>query len=167
MSKHSCTVCVTVFSTGGKFAQFRILRSYMILLKSPVLMCSWAPLNDWTTEGPRTLQYCNHIMWTWYNCSLISRPSHHPVFDLLLYTKTEGEGLVHFITWITSVSTERGRGPQMNEQATCRPSLETWSWSFCSKWWSFECLQSKKLIKLKQKNASFQSISDSSPLLPT
>ena len=67
MSKHSCTVCVTVFSTGGKFTQFRILRSYMILLKSPVLMCSWAPLNEWT-------------------------------IDLLLYTKTEGEGLVHFIT---------------------------------------------------------------------
>ena len=30
--------------------------------------------------------------------SLIPRPSHRPVFDRLQYAKTEGEGLVHFIT---------------------------------------------------------------------
>ena len=34
--------CMLIFLVlVGNFAQFRILRSYMLLLKSPVLMCSW------------------------------------------------------------------------------------------------------------------------------
>ena len=37
--------------------------------------------------------------------SLVPRPSHRPVFDRLQYAKMEGEGLVSFITWMTSVST--------------------------------------------------------------
>ena len=35
----ACTVCVTNFSTGGKFWLVKILQSYMFLLKPPVLMC--------------------------------------------------------------------------------------------------------------------------------
>ena len=31
------------------------------------------------------------------NNSLVPRPSHHPVFDRLQFTKTNREGLVHFI----------------------------------------------------------------------
>ena len=42
--------------------------------------------------------------------SLIPRPSHHPLFDCLQCAKMEGEGLVTFITWMTSVSTYRQRG---------------------------------------------------------
>ena len=34
-------MCVTVFSTGGKFRPVSILRSYTLLLYSPVLMRSW------------------------------------------------------------------------------------------------------------------------------
>ena len=49
-----------------------------------------------------------------YICSsLVPSPSHGPVFDCLQYAKTEGEGLVHFITWMTLCLprwTEGGRG---------------------------------------------------------
>ena len=42
----------------------------------------------------------------WHSlCSLVPRPSHRPVYDHLLYAKMEGEGLVHFITWMMSLST--------------------------------------------------------------
>ena len=37
--------------------------------------------------------------------NLISRLSHCSVFDCLQYAKMEGEGLVHFIVWMTSMST--------------------------------------------------------------
>ena len=43
-------------------------------------------------------------------CSLVPRPSHRPVFDHLQYAKTEGEGLVHFVTLRMSVSTQVDRG---------------------------------------------------------
>ena len=43
-------------------------------------------------------------------CSLVLRPSHRPVFDHLQYAKTEGEGLVHFVTLRMSVSTQVDRG---------------------------------------------------------
>ena len=47
------------------------------------------------------------VLWTkrrWsirFHPSLVPRPSYRPVFDCLQYAKTEGEGLVHFITWMT------------------------------------------------------------------
>ena len=64
----------------------------------------------------------------WYNgYSLVPRPSHCLAFDCLQYAKAEGEGLVHFITRITSVSTvylgclprqiEGGRGSQSKDEA--------------------------------------------------
>ena len=46
----------------------------------------------------------------WSTANLVSRPSHHPVFDRLYHAKTEREGLVHFITWMTSVYTLVDRG---------------------------------------------------------
>ena len=52
--------------------------SYTLLLKLPVLVRSC-----WTL-----------LLFH----SLVPRPSHCPVFDCLQYAKTEGEGLVSFIT---------------------------------------------------------------------
>ena len=46
------------------------------------------------------------LRWQTCLCSLIPKPSHHPVLDHLQYAKTKGEGLVHFITWMTSVPTQ-------------------------------------------------------------
>ena len=37
----ACAVRVTIFSAGGKFRPDRFLRSYTLLLWSPVLMHSW------------------------------------------------------------------------------------------------------------------------------
>jgi len=41
--------------------------------------------------------YCR-LLWMQQCLSLVPRPSHHPFFDRLQYEKTEGEGLVSFIT---------------------------------------------------------------------
>ena len=49
------------------------------------------------------------------------RPSHHLVFDHFQYAKMEGEGLVYFIMWMTSVSTLVDRGGEGS------PSIE-WPW---------------------------------------
>ena len=42
--------------------------------------------------------------------SLVPRPAYHPVFDCLQYAKTEGEGLVYFITNDVSVYLGRQGG---------------------------------------------------------
>ena len=55
--------------------------------------------------------------------SLIPRPSHCPVFDHLQYAKTEGENLVHFITWITSVSSKVDKGVSDWKNAFCAHGL--------------------------------------------
>jgi len=51
----TCTVRVTIFSTGGKFRPVSILRSYTLLLKSPVLMRSWI------LEWPKTHQWVMNL----------------------------------------------------------------------------------------------------------
>ena len=63
---------------------------------------------EWVLGG----QWWHHMIFMYAFhpvCSLSSfvpRPSRCPVFDHLQYAKTEGiEGLVHFSTWMTSVST--------------------------------------------------------------
>ena len=65
-------------------------------------------------------------------CSFISRPSHRPVFDHLQYAKTEGKGLVYFITWMMSVSTYLGRQRE-GGIAHHKNEFEALSCSFCPK----------------------------------
>ena len=69
--------------------------------------------------------------------------SHHPVFDRLQYAKTKGEGLVQFITWMTSVSTMVDRGGE-GSPVERRNLHEVFSCSFHSKCWSFERTLSEK-----------------------
>ena len=69
------------------------------------------------------------VMYSYYSCqgaglSLVPRPSHCQVFKCLEYAKMEGESLVHFITWMRSVSTEGGGGAgSPNEGTSLRPLL--------------------------------------------
>ena len=79
-------------------------------------------------------QYAHHILMciaifqgacSWI--SLVPRPSHHPVFDRMQYAKMEGGGLVHFISCMTSVSTQgrqrAGGGDFPIEKMGLRPYL--------------------------------------------
>jgi len=40
------------------------------------------------------------VVWCESSCSLLPRPSYHPIFDYLHYAQTRGDDLVHFIMWI-------------------------------------------------------------------
>ena len=69
----------------------------------------WFDLKHVTSvAGPRPVQL--PLLPQCRDTSLVPRPSHCPVFDRLQDAKTEGEGLVSFITWMTSVSTRVDRG---------------------------------------------------------
>ena len=87
-----------------------------------------------------------------YNISLIASPSHslvprpsskesveggsgdetslptvHAVFDRLQYAKTKGEGLVHFIMWITSVKVDRGNKASITSHENETRLTNLWS----------------------------------------
>ena len=85
-----------------------------------VRVCNSHMATTWTVWGQSNMLSCENTG------SLVFRPSHCPVFDRLQYAKTEGGGLVH---WITSVSIQvdkGGRGPQSKEHISC----------MCSSFWT-------------------------------
>ena len=59
-------VRVTIFSTGGKFDWFQILRSCTFLLKLPILMCSWcmhsAQSNEFKIDAWMNARVCDDII---------------------------------------------------------------------------------------------------------
>ena len=69
----------------------------------------------------------------------VPRPSQHPFFDRLQYAKTNGEGVVHFVIWMTSISVHLGRqregGVPDHKKKFCGLIL-----LLLSKHWSFEHL---------------------------
>ena len=60
----SLCMCVTIFSTSGKFHPVSILRSYTLLLQSPVLMCSLARKYTYLHKNRVQIQekLCVHVV---------------------------------------------------------------------------------------------------------
>ena len=88
-----------VVSTPGKEAGFVTVFTQLMYTSTACL------LSIFTAESLHHIVQMANVETMWELYSLVPRPSHHPVFDRLQYAKTEGESLVHFITWMTSVST--------------------------------------------------------------
>ena len=82
---------------------FTCQRSHIIALAFvPYLCCPcWKTINLGTFE-PLNLRPCSHAVPRLYLSATAAGPSHHLVFDHLQYAKMKGEGLVYFITWMTS-----------------------------------------------------------------
>ena len=124
------------------FCNLKIFRLWHFTSRSfiSILYCMYTTCNTARTKPRKQGEwvfdcYIIYMYFTSYvQCSLVPRPSHHPVFDHLQYAKTE-EGLIHFYhVKDVSVYTEK--------EWALRPYV---SCSFCSKHWSFECSQSKKM----------------------
>ena len=85
-----------------------------LLYKMPLDLQRYAHLIP--IDSRQTYAFCTNVfllLFWWLWTSLVPRPSHCPVFDCFQYAKTEGEGLVYFITWMTSVSTWVDRGGEV------------------------------------------------------
>ena len=77
----------------------------------PIVSLFFTGHDYWTSGNTAEVQtyyeWFSSVVWrriwgvTLLEVSLVSRPSHHPVFEHLQYAKMEEEGLVHFITWMT------------------------------------------------------------------
>ena len=82
--------------------------------------------------------------------AFVPRPSHHPIFDRLQYTKTEGKGLVHVN--VVSVYLGRQMGGLIPHQ---KNELEALSCSFSPKCWSIQTFAKQKTYHywFKMKNA--------------
>ena len=97
-----------------------------------------------------------------YMSATAAEPSHHLVFDHLQYAKMKGEGLVYFITWMTSGrQREEGVPDRKNAFRTCVLHFELGAAHFCfANIWNFSL--GGRNYKVRPQACSF----DGGPLPP-